>query len=998
MRNPVIFNSRFLVPVLAILMATPCAAATLDEQQSANLRDDIRFSRDLARYRFFDLAVDWLAEIEGSSRLDTDSKTEVSLAKATISRLASEYALTREGRKTYYDDAIKHYQEALDSMGTEMTQDKGESTVEGLAKVQVNKGKFYTDEIERLKADGLGDDKIREARSTAEEAFRGAVKTLNAAYSELADLASQMQANNTDEQQVQMITDLSLHALYRKGESYYYWALLYEMQDFNREDYLNKGVESLVDYIWEAGDESIFALYAYYFQGMAEWELGKVQPDQAASHDEKSLASLLHIVSEYGIDMGQLPALAEEERNFVLGLVERTYRGISEVYRAAASRFEASETLSDTDDLTSVAQGYQLVGDQKWMTKAPVFKPALVKSLRGAAIDLVGQLEERASAHRLKLSEEGHRALLAKARALVDAGSAPTALTIAKEVAQSNEGTLVGLEAQSLLGDLLEITDESAQPASVLRLVADGYIAESRWLDAVDALHGLVDSCRSEQDRADFLTAAWNDIGGCYQNEGRNLEAALAFESGFEAAKTIDDELAVGDLALGAYNAWDRRFRETRNDFDKQERNRVRQIVTSLGISGDIQFLVAKEAYSNAAATTKEPAARKKAFEDAVEELAAVAPSSSYYERALVYKARAEAGAGRTDDALKSFKTLLDRIENPDNAVGLDKKKAQQREYASAEAIFYRAEVLLDANKYDEVFDSLEGYEEKFENQAPYFPNVYYFRIRAKAGLDEFAAAEDLLGRMESNFEGHGTVPYAINQVATAFFKAYEAAEDKTTEEARTHLGKAAGYLSRYNQASGYGSFANLRNVADWYKELGELKLAEENYVRLMDKFGKKPEHRKTINGSIKKSLGEVLLELQKFQDALPLWSEVYAANRKDRNVVQKYALCLGGWLQETEDRNVFSYTEITGAGEYKEAMNIWIELKKGIEDAGDKGSDAWWECMTNYLYCQYMLSKTDPQQKRAANGLISNWEALHPDLGGDPWRRLIRKLKRALN
>ena len=69
-----------------------------------------------------------------------------------------------------------------------------------------------------------------------------------------------------------------------------------------------------------------------------------------------------------------------------------------------------------------------------------------------------------------------------------------------------------------------------------------------------------------------------------------------------------------------------------------------------------------------------------------------------------------------------------------------------------------------------------------------------------------------------------------------------------------------------------------------------------------------------------------------------------------------------------------------------------------GIEDAGDKGTQAWWDCMTGFLYCQYMEGKTNPQAKKAALRMIANWKAVLPELGGDPFNRRIKMFERALS
>lgn len=973
--------------VAAFVGLSPLSAAAFDE--AANLKDDIRFSRDLARWRFFDLAVDWLAQIEKRPDLDPDLRIEVMLAKATISRLASENALTDEARKKFYDEAIRHYREALDSMGPVMTRRKAEAIVDGLASVLLNKGTFYAKLYERIREEGGSEEQANEARLAAEEAFKEAVRVLNAAYSELVDVV-----DAAPEEEQKRLRDLTLFALYRKGEAYYRWALLYPEQEFSREDYLTKAKEALVDYLWEAGDESIWALWAYYYQGLIDHELARIRPQEATSHDESALASLFFIVGEYGIDFSQLPGLGDAERDFVLGLAEQAYAAIARIYREAARRFESAPDLDDTTDLSDVAFAYQLIGDEKWQLSKPVFRPALVQGLRNAAVHFVDELIQKTARHGLEPTEEGWRARLEKALTLIDAGRTSEALVIVKEVAEKNEGNAVGRLAQKMLGDLLEEAPAGEQPPSVLRLAMDGLLQEERWLDAIAVGHDLIRACRSEEDQRTYVPQAWKDIGSCYLQLGRFLEAALAFEEGFEAAMRLGDDEAQSELALEAYNAWDRRYRETKDPFDQKQRNRVRDLVTRLGASSDIQFLVAREAFSNAVAE-KDPAKAKAAFEKAIRELDKVGEDSTYYERALVLKARALAGAGKPEQAIAVFDSLLERAREV--GVAHNKKLAAQRGIALAECHFYKAQVLLDLGKYADVLATLEGFEENYPTRTAFFPAVSYFRVRALVGLGRPEEAEKVLAEMETKYPKDRTLPYAFNSVALGYFEAYRTAEDPQSKEALAKLRKAAEYLERYNQLTGYRSFQNARNVADWYKILGEYELAADAYARLLERFGKNPAYRRTIDQEVKRDYADVLLELRRFQDALPLWREVYQSNRRNREIVRKYALCLGGWLEEKENRGLYEYIEVPGAGQYEEAMNKWQELKKGIEDAGDKLSPDWWEAVTNFFYCAYQLSKQKPEVKQTALKVIANYKALYPDLGGDGFKRKILRIERAL-
>ena len=983
------------------LLATPAFAADSD-----NLNDDIRFSRDLARFRLFDLAVEWLADIEKQGGLSEDNRMEVSLAKATVAELASEHALTRAERMKYYDESIAHYEAAIASMGGMSTQ-KAQATADGLSRVLISKGNFYINELARLRALEADEATMKTSRENAEAAFKEAVKTLNTVYVDITDYVDE-QAGNLPEEEADNLTQLALYALYRKGESYYHWAMLYQPQEFNREDYLNKCQEALTDYIWEAGDGGIFPMLAYYFQGMAAWEIGKIQADKAAEQDHKALDQLSPIYGEFGINEDQLKEmgnLGDDERSFVLSVLERAYRGVAEIYRAAANRIEQSSTIAADADLTDLAFGYRLTSksnaypDREWLTDEALDKATMVTTLRQAAVGMINEIEGNFDKYRLKFGEEGYRAQLEKSRALVDLGRGGQALSLVKDIAQKNDGKLVGMEANALLSELLDVTDQGSQPADVWMMAGDGAYGEERWLDAIDAYHKAIDACASDDERTSFQGEAWRRIAESYQRIGRNLEAAMAFDAGYNNSREIGDEANRDELALASYNAWNRRYSESRSDFDEKQRNRIRDEVTRLGISDDIQFLVAREAFVNASAI-KDPAERKQAFRAAIKEFDGVAEASVYFERSLVYKARCYAEADDPDNAVKTFDQLLARIKDPTKKVNLDKKKTQQREIAAAEATYYKAGVLLDQEKHADVLSALEGYESTYEKQTGFFPSVNYNRVKSLVALGRLEDAEQLVGSMKANFAKSNMTTYALSQVASGHYQAYQALgdEEKEGDKGTAHLRSAAEYLGEYNRLTGYGSFANMQNVADWYKAIGELKLAEEDYLRILDKYGKTPKYQKDVNSSIKRSLAEVQLDLGKFQEALPLWRDVYAGSPRNRDITRNLALCLGGWLQdERNDRGLWDYQEIPGAGNYNEALDLWAKLKDGIEAADEKYSDDWWNVMTNYIYCLYMDGKSNPQAKVLGQKYVNQWKALHPELGGEPHKRRLNKLERAL-
>ena len=334
------------------------------------------------------------------------------------------------------------------------------------------------------------------------------------------------------------------------------------------------------------------------------------------------------------------------------------------------------------------------------------------------------------------------------------------ALQIVTDVASKNENTMVGLEANSLLGSVIDETGGAAQPPSVWWLASEGHYAEERWLDAIETSHRTIGACATDDQRREFVSRAWLRIAECYQRMNRNLEAALACQAGLDAAKRNGDDDGRDELALDCYNAWNRRFTETKDSFDEKQRDRIRDEVTRLGVSADLAFIVAKEAYTNATAI-EDPAAKKAAFLDAVKGFQGVPESSAYFERGMVYIGRCYADAAQVDKAnvdqalvakaIESWDALEKRAADPKKAVGIDRKKSQQRTIALAEATFYKAQLLQDNERWDDVLATLDGYESTHENQTDFFAPVNYYRLKALS--DAADSAEDrvaaLLGLRE---------------------------------------------------------------------------------------------------------------------------------------------------------------------------------------------------------------------------------------------------------
>jgi hypothetical protein len=990
--------------VLAAAMTGFSGLAVAQDGANANLSDDIAFARDLARYRYFDLAISWLDDLEKGGKFDAGGKSELGLARATIARIASQFAPKRDERKKYFDEAIGLYRTAIGDM-QELDAEKGEDVIDGLCAALIDKGKFWADELLQLRANEAPDADLKTARANAEDAFKEAVKTLNQA----SDLLSQAAGgSNVPAATVTRLEQLAQFALYRKGEAYYNWAATYDASEFSREDNLKKCIEAMNDYIWEAGNESIWAFWSSYYMGVAEFELsrGSAAKNYAefVPHHEKALAMLTHTFDpDGGVSLENVAeqGLAENELTFVLEVVERAYLSTAQVYRAAANNFEAMS--EEPKDLDKFAQMYAVYGDKEGQVKSPVDRPSLVVALRSAGVARIDELKARFQKHKFEFGDYGYRALLEQASLYVDLGAAGKGVGTVTEIAQKKSGTLVGLQAQAMLSQLLS-SDSGAQSAQVWHLSATGAFSESRWLDAIEDFHKCIASATTPEDQKEFAVDAWSKIGVCYLQVSRHLEAALAYEQGLEAARASGMDDLVAELAIDAYNAWSARFTQTKDPFDQGQRDRVRKIVTDLGASPDVQYFVARETFTNAQAE-KDAAKKKALYAQAEGEFSKVTDTSIYYERALVYLARCQDDAGNPDKAISTFETFFKRVDDP-NGIAPEGKRAKNREIARAEAVYYRAGVLLiDKKDFAAALKTLDGYEKTFPNQQPFFPLVQNFRVQCQVGLGKRAEAEAIVVAMLKDAPTHAATTSSLNQIATAYSEGARTARDaKNDADIESNIAKAAEYLGMHNEKTGFASFANLRYVADWHAELAELSRkkgddaardasygrAKENYARLLDKFGKNAAFAKTIETEVMAGYGKVLIGLQDFQTASPIWRKLYDANRRNQEAAENHAKCLGGWIEFSNRK----FLEITGTGQHKEAALVWADLRKALELANQKHTPGWWYVSTQLVYELYLSGKTNPADSKEALNIINNWKALLPELGGTPSKECLLRIE----
>lgn len=951
----VIFN------LLVLGFTAPADAASIpqgEEGQITRIQDDLEFAVDLARNRYFDLADRFVERIK-REKLSEDEKSALQLTNASILRLASEYEPDDKKRQEYYIDAISQFTEFVEYNTHHPRYDESRRD---LASVQINLGKYLSEKMIRTENP--------ETKASLREEAKGH-------FAKGVELLSDLQRtfrNNAEAYADAGEQDLAdeCHSLFRKvtyglGVAYYHWALTFTPDEFNREDYLNRSIDNLDDYIWESSEDDFDALWAYIHQAMAYSELDNYD-------DALDLARQVYD-PQTGVDLDQAKKLAPEYAKLITDITETAYNQVTRIYIKMGEYEKAVENVREMID-------------------------------RYRSLDL-------------EWSPLGDQARLAQAQALLELDEPDEAAQICKEVGDRNPNNNVGRDAKIVLKSIIEGAGAEGSSAvslspDVLYSAAEGAKLERKYREAVRAYMKVLAAANTPELKKEFVGKSWNSIGQCYTQMKRYLEASIAFKQGFTDPDRGSDERTFESNAMNWYSALSSRHKETSDSYDDKKKKDARKHLVQLNVSTDLRFMIANDKFNKAATLTGEE--REQVLMDALDEFSQMDKQSSLYERSLVYKARCYFEMGKFEDALKAFDEFRQYISKV-GVLGTPKQKAA-RKTAQAEEAYWRSENFLKMEKYNETLNCLEGFETTFKAQQDFFPAVVYNRMLAKLGLEDFEASETLYKEMSEAFTDSIRIPAAAYYLARSFNDKADSIrgdpESPPSAEYLKYRRKCADYMYSYCEKSNFDSFTNLKNACEWFKELGDAgeedgwETSRKHYEKLLKEFGKNSKYKEEIEDTVNKGYGEVLLSLKDFQAAKNVWLKLLSNNRKSINVLRATARCLGGWVEY--DRGV--YIEIPGSGSYapdpKEerdankvyldtAMGIWNYILRGIDDAGNKYSPEWWEAKFSTAYVLYRAGEQYPSYLEIANRVIDNMKLFRPELGGPEMRKKFNYLEKAI-
>jgi len=754
----------------------------------------------------------------------------------------------------------------------------------------------------------------------ADDDFRQADEVLEKLRSEYEDL-SRFARESGKSDEADRYEELAALQFYHQGLNFIDWAPV----SSDREITLERAVEALQEYQWEVEAGKLAAYFAMLHEARATHRLGDTE-----------------------VALEILRSLLEQ-----------------------AEWFWDNVTTFDASARGLIADLF----DQTWGTIARLELELGNTQLAQQTIDTMQQAHEEKDQ---PFGRKGFAVLLDWAQGLLDAGNIGEASRIVQQVVTEAKGLPEAEQARQLLAIVAGNVAVARGSPDLFIQAGAGFRDRGDHDQAAFQYAKAVATIDTDVERRQYGFDAFFGLGNALSVQKRNLEAALAFEYALDAELDGSKEPdRVESAAIQMYNHFARRFEATKHDFDKDLRDEAADRLIALGIERDLQLNLGREVFAEAGRLPEGSDARRDKYLEAAEEFEEVGDDTPGWESAQVYRARALAGAGEVGRALEVFDAYLAHAEDPRYAPTNQAARAR-REAALAQALYYKAELLLETREDPAAtLAVLEDVEDRVPDQTGILESSKYLRVKAHAMLGDVASTQDAFDDLYAFAPKSSYTRNAAYHLATTYHEASEAAEDPA--RARELLHDAADAMWRYCELSGFTSFANLQLSGDWYLEAGASDLAERSYTKLLDVFGRRSDVSTALLDEIRIGLARALADQRDFGKARGLWLDLLDRYPRRPRVMRGAALSFGGWLERQDGRIV----EVDGSGDYDDAFELWAELFKSAKQTDPHGK-TWWEAKLMTIYTLYKQAPNDSQQMDNAKTLLDNVRLLMPNYDGD--------------
>ncbi|MDP6851010.1 MAG: hypothetical protein QF524_08740, partial [Planctomycetota bacterium] len=285
-----------------------------------------------------------------------------------------------------------------------------------------------------------------------------------------------------------------------KAQIFYYWGMIFPPESLDRGDRIQKSLSLFEDFAMLVGESSIAGLRAYKFMAdtyllQAETFQAKNEPEDAATSLEDAEIFYQHIIENAipeGVDL--MDAEIDGRRD----VMQEAYLGLIKMYR----------NWDRESDARQQGKTFQTWVDDEGVILAPA----------------------------------GYRANLQVALGLINSGDFGEAISIAEMVASENQGSILQLEANSMMSTAIAAAPANAPiDLGVLYAAAEGAYWQKEFLKAKDGFLLLLGRLQGSRQADDFGAGAYYFLGRSYSYLDQRLEATVSHQVGFELFPDDDD-------------------------------------------------------------------------------------------------------------------------------------------------------------------------------------------------------------------------------------------------------------------------------------------------------------------------------------------------------------------------------------------------------------------------------------------------------------------------
>ncbi len=758
-------------------------------------------------------------------------------------------------------------------------------------------------------------------------------------------------------------------ASFYRALTYHYWGMLYPAGSVEREDNIARALEFLEDFAITAGENTRAGLLAYKHMGDGFVALGDYE-------------------------------MSDELYDFVI--VEGVPDGADKVMTPGEIR------------------GRRNAQQDAWLGRMLMFESA---GRAGEIPALGATFQQWVADNRVALNDSGYRVQMAVAKNMIADGNFGDAITLLQAVAAANEGKLLRLEADALLGDAIAAAPPGAAiNLDVLFQAGQGAYYSKNYQEASKNLRLLISRLDASSQAQAVGGKAYYFLGRALEDDELTLEAAVAYSKGYEMFS--DDEENAEKLA-SRWHKLAERFRNadpTDNYLDNFYNNALDALKESSGggaphvvmlRSADTDYNLAKAASRNARgkpASSQEAKDAIKAFDKAILSYRRVDRGTESFEKATVQIGLCEFNKFAwqplaMDRAIEAFEDYLNVYTKDQNFLPNTPKGKKYRKDSIAKADFYLGRSYRnmaaagDLTAWDKMLEHFDGFEQRQEGQDDQIGAAKTYRTEAYLATGR---EDEAVGQYES-LVASGARSTWLNSCSFKLYVYFKGKID-AEEDMEAKLPwqrKAVKYLQVANSQDPRPKWQNLLTEGRLYLAIGDIATGTKVLENTLQRFGPADGFDGSSRFFAETDLIQAYLEQGNTGTAVPLMDKLLKERPKNLRVMSMAIRIKTGFPVVREGRVVKVPGEDTIEA-YQTAEKLIGDL---LQLAERKALDAdkskfelkeWWEAKLQHVYLVYKWSLKDSTKDHKK--LLRSIEQLAPDFGesvtGPETKRIFTWLK----